>query len=190
MALSGAFGYDAPITTSLSEGEVSAHFIPGHVDIEVIHLDFENLSASQDFMLIDLSDTTNWPHTTTGHIDIAHILINIAPSTSFAGDLEIGFLTNVDATNGDFNGVIELHMDQKVDPFTFAQNYGAFEMSMETAHFFGPVDANDTAFQTDVSITGPDGNTFPSGNGDLVLRITRTAGNVSGSITLGYRTHS
>jgi len=183
--------FDKVVTTETAEGQTSAHFIPGHVDIEVIHKDFEDISADVDYMLIDLSDTTNWPHTNTGHIDIAHIMINVAPSSSFRGDIEIGFLTNVDATNGDFNEILELHLDQSADAFTWSQNYGAFEMSLESAHWFGPQELNETAFQTDVNLEGPDGTTaFPSGAGDLVMRIHRTAGNLSGSITLGYRTHT
>ena len=70
-------------------------------------------------------------------------------------------------------------------------NYGAFEVSCEVAHWFGPTTINDTAFQTDVNLIGPDGVTvYPSGSGDLIWRISRTAGNISGSITIGYRTHA
>lgn len=190
MALLKAFGFDAPVTTETSEGQTSAHTVPGHVDIEVVHLDIDDISAAQDFMLIDLSDTTAWPHTATGHIDIAYLIINVSPSTAYAGDCEIGFLSAVDATNGDFHGLVEYHLDQKVDQFTDTINFGAFEMSCETAHWYGPTSANDTAFQTDVALTGPAGATHNSGSGDLVVRVSRTAGNVSIGITIGYRTHS
>lgn len=183
--------FDKVVTTETVEGQTSAHFIPGHVDIEVVHLDIDDIALATDFMLVDLSDTTNWPHTTTGHIDIAYIIINVSPSTAFAGDLEIGFLSAVDATNGDFHGIAEWHLDQKVDQFTDTINFGAFELSCELAHWFGPTTANDTAFQTDVNLQGPDGATsYPSGAGDLVVRVSRTAGNMSAGITIGYRTHA
>ena len=39
MALTNGWGFDKPVTTSTSEGETSGHFVPGHVDIEVVHID-------------------------------------------------------------------------------------------------------------------------------------------------------
>ncbi len=189
MALQKAFGYDAPVTTETLEGETSAHFIPGHVDIEVVHLDAD-VSAAQDFMLIDLSDTTNWPHSLTGHIDIVYILINVNPTTTFSGDIELGFLSDVGTEDGDFNPVFEIHMDKKQDSITQMMNFGAFEMSLEKTHWFGTTTANDTAFQTDVALTGPDGGTFNSGNGDMVMRIEVGASSVAVGLTIGYRTHA
>jgi len=189
MALTDAYGFDAPVSTDTTEGETSAHVIPGHVDIEVVHLDAD-VSAAEDFMLIDLSDTTNWPHTLTGHIDVVYILINVNPTATFAGDIEIGFLSAVDATNGDFHPVFEIHMDKKQDSITQMMNFGAFEMSLEKAHWFGTTTANDVAFQTDVALTGPDGNTFNSGSGDLVMRIEVGTSSVAVGLTIGYRTHT
>lgn len=184
-----AFGFDAQVTTETNEGVTSAHLIPGHVDIEVVHLDAD-ISSAQDFMIIDLSDTTAWPHTTTGHIDIAYIIINVNPTTTFSGDIEIGFLSDVDATNGDFNPLFEIHMDKKQDSITQMMNFGAFEMSLESAHWYGPKVTNDEAFQTDVALTGPAGATHNSGNGDLVMRIEVGASSVAVGITVGYRTHA
>jgi len=60
---------------------------------------------------------------------------------------------------------------------------------IDPSNFFGPITANDTTWQTDVNLQGPDGNTsFPSGNGDMVMLITQTAGDISVSLTVGYRT--
>ncbi len=185
------FGYNAQVTTKTTEGETSAHFVPGHVDIEVVHIDIEQSAASTTgYMVIDLSDTTNWPHSTTGHIDIAYIIINVNPTATFVGDIELGFLSAVDGTNGDFNGIMEIHMDKKQDSIFEMMNFGAFEMSLELAHWFGPTDANETLWQTDVSLAGPDGNTsFPSGNGDLVMKVTAATSDIAVGLTVGYRTH-
>lgn len=182
--------FDKVVTTETLEGETPAHFVPRHVDIEVVHIDID-VSANADFMVIDLSDTTAWPHTSTGHIDIAYILINVNPDTSFSGDIELGFLTNVDGTDGDFNPIFEIHMDKKQDSVTQMMNFGAFEMSLESSHWYGTITANDTAFQTDVTLTGPAGASHNSGNGDLVMRLAGiTAGTVAVGLTIGYRTHA
>ncbi len=172
-----------------NEGVTSLSTIPGNFDVEVVHLDAEDISATEGFMLVDLSDTTNWPHTNTGHIDVLFFIIATDPTGTFAGDVELGFLTNVDATNGDLNELFELHLGKQSDAEALAFNYGAFGVALETDHFFGPITANSTIWQTDVDLQGPDGNTsYPSGNGDLVMLITRTAGDISVSITIGYRT--
>lgn len=184
--------FDKQVTTSTSENEVSAHFVPGHVDIEVVHIDIEQSATSTTgYMVIDLSDSTKWPHTATGHIDIVYILLNINPTATFVGDIAFGFLTNVDGTNGDFNGLFEIHMDKKQDSVTQFMNFGAFEMSLESTHWFGPITANDVIWQTDVDLTGPDGTTtFPSGNGDFVMLVTATTSDVAVGLTVGYRTHA
>ena len=79
-------------------------------------------------MVIDLSDSTNWPHTKTGHIDIVYIVVNVNPTATFEGDIQLGFLDNVDGTDGDFNGIMEIYMDKKQDSITQMMNFGAFEM--------------------------------------------------------------
>jgi len=181
--------FPGSVSTVTNEGVTSLSTVPGNFDAEVIHLDAEDISVNEGFMLIDLSDTTNWPHTNTGHIDILFFIVSTDPASNFAGDIELGFLSNVDATNGDLNELFEIHLEKQSDPSTFGFNYGAFGTALETAHFFGPITANDTTWQTDVNIQGPDGNTsFPSGAGDLVMLVTRTAGDISVSITVGYRT--
>jgi len=183
---------DKRVTTETNEGETAMHTVPGHVDIEVVHIDVDqSATTTTGYMVVDLSDTTNWSHTNTGHIDIAYIKINVNPTATFVGDIELGFLTNVDATNGDFNGIMEWHLDKKQDSINEFMNFGAFEMSQETAHWFGPTTANDTVWQTDVNLQGPDGATsYPSGSGDLVMHVTATTSDVAVGLTIGYRTHA
>jgi len=183
---------DKEVTTETTESQTSMHTIPGHVDIEVVHIDAEVAgTATTGFMVIDLSDTTNWPHTATGHIDIVYIIININPTATFSGDISLGFLTNVDDMNGDFNGIMEIHMDKKQDSIFQMMNFGAFEMSLESAHWFGPITTNDALWQNDVNLAGPDGaSSYPSGNGDLVLHIVATTSDIAVGITIGYRTHA
>jgi len=177
------------ITTVTNEGVTSLSTVPGNFDVEVVHLDAEDVVLTEGFMLIDLSDTTNWPHTNTGHIDLLFMILTTDPTNTFSGDIAIGFLTNVDGDNGDFNEIFEIHMEKKPEPDIFNINYGAFGIALETDHVFGPITANDTTWQTDVNLQGPDGATsFPSGNGDMVMLVTRGAGDVSVSITVGYRT--
>jgi len=181
--------FPGDVTTVTNEGVTSISTVPGNFDVEVVHLDAQDIALTQGFMLVDLSDTTNWPHTNTGHIDLLFIIITTDPSATFSGDIEIGFLSNVDGTDGDLNEILEIHLEKKPEPQVLNLNYGAFGIALETDHVFGPITANDTRWQTDVDLDGPDGNnSFPSGNGDLVMLITRGQSDISVSITIGYRT--
>lgn len=141
-------------------------------------------------MLVDISDTTNWPHTNTGHIVIRHLLLEVDPDASYLGEVKVGFLSSVDATNGDFNQIIDFDMAKKsdlaIEDLTFT---GGFHC--QAASHFGPILANSTLFQTDVNLGGPDDPstlTYPSGAGDLVMLVEVSAGTADISVTLIYQT--
>jgi len=179
----------SPADTLTKDGRTSLFTLSGHADISTMHIELTNIETQTAIMLVDLSDTTNWKHTNTGHIYVHYIGLEADPDSTFLGVLGVGFLTNVDATNGDFNDMFSIEMAKKSDLIIAAFNFGGFGFECETAHHFGPITANSTLFQTDVNLLGPDGNTsFPSGNGDLVMIIDRSAGQVNVSATVGYET--
>ena len=141
-------------------------------------------------MLIDISDTTNWFHTNTNHVIINHIVIQADPDSAFSGEIKIGFLSSVDATNGNFNQIFNLKLAKKSDLFLKEVNFTGGFHCQATTHF-GPMLENSTLFQTDVDLGGPDDPstiTYPSGNGDLALLVERSAGTVNVSITIIYET--
>lgn len=173
------------------EGITSLYTVFGIERSEYIHLDVNGIALTTGFMLVDLSDTTNWPHSATGHIDLLYMTVNIDPDASFQGDIFIGFLENVDGTDGDFHTIFSYQLDKKAEPLVSFMNFNSFEMTLMPARWFGPTTANDTTWQTDVNLVGPDGNaSFPAGDGDLVVKVVRTAGEVSVGITVGYETYS
>ncbi|MCH7690962.1 MAG: hypothetical protein IIA17_07965 [candidate division Zixibacteria bacterium] len=77
-----------PITTTTEEGVTSFYTVPGPTDTEIVHLDAD-VGATAGFMLIDLSDTTNWPHTNTGHINLLYVIVTTDPTSNFDGDIDI-----------------------------------------------------------------------------------------------------
>lgn len=182
---------DGTDTVSLTshEGMVSLDTVVGHRETWFIHLDAENVQAATGYLLIDLSDATNWPHTDTDHIILEWLTININPDGSFAGDVELGFLSAVDGDNGDFNVIHDLHLDRKASEILATFMHDNHGLDLELANWFGPTTANDTTWQTDVNIQGPDGaSSYPSGDGDFVMKINRTAGAVDIGISVGYTT--
>ncbi len=164
--------------------------VDGYAATQTVHLDTLSVATQTAFMLIDISDTTNWKHTDTDHVIIRHLLIEVDPDSSYLGEIKVGFLTDVDATNGDFNQIIDFDMAKKsdlaIEDLTFT---GGFHCQAST--HFGPKIANSTLFQTDLDLGGPDDPatiTYPSGNGDLVMLVERTAGAVDVSVTIIYET--
>lgn len=171
-------------------GRESQSVVDGYADTVTMHLETGDVSAaSTAFMLIDISDTTNWKHSKTDHIILRNILIQVDPDSSYLGEVKIGFLDNVGATNGELHQIIDFHMARKsaliIENLTWP---GGFHCQNET-HF--GLHTVSTLYQTDVNLGGPDDAatlTYPSGNGDLVLQVDRTAGEVGVSITIIYET--
>ena len=175
------------------DGRTSQYVADGFTETQTVHLDIGTASTLIAYMLIDISDTGNWKHTNTGHINIEYIIIEVDPDTNFIGELKIGFLENVDADNGDFFNVIDVDMKRKSALLVENLNFGSHGLDCESDHHFGPITLNSTLFQTaGANLGGPDDPstlTYPSGDGDLVLIIDGDGTNtVDVSITIGYET--
>ncbi len=169
-------------------GRHSQYVVTGFADAQSVHLDTDSVGAVTAFMLVDISDTTNWKHTNTDHVIIDHILIEVDPDADFLGEIKVGFLSSVDATNGDFNQIIDFDMRKKSDLIIEDLTFGGGFHCQASTHF-GPILADSTLFQTDVDLQGPDAATsYPSGNGDLILLVDWDAGAVDVSVTLIYET--
>lgn len=181
---------EGPGDIATRHGRKSIYTIDGFAETSTVHMDTGSVAAQTAFMIVDISDTTNWAHSNTDHIIIRHILIEVDPDANYLGEIKVGFLSNVDGTNGDFNQIIDFDMAKKsdlaIEDLTFI---GGFHCQAST--HFGPKITNSTLFQTDVNLGGPDDpstGTYPSGNGDLVTLVEVAAGTADVSITLIYET--
>lgn len=172
------------------DGRTSQYVVIGFTDTDIVHMDVQDIQVAETaYMLIDLSDMTNWPHSETGHINIEYAAIEIDPTDAFVGEIKFGFLTDVDANDGNFHQVLDLDMRRKAGLLVEVLDFGSHGMDLELANWFGPTTANSALFRTGVNLLGPDGATaYPSGAGDLVMIVQRTAGSVDVSITIGYET--
>ena len=146
------------------------------------------------FMIVDLSNTAAWRHKATSEVIIRSLHVMVDPSTAFNGEIKFGYLSAVDAANGDFNQIADMHMIRKSDLLFGSIDLGPDGMRCDTKHHFGPIIASSTLFQTDVNLGGPDDPatlTYPSGNGDLVLIVDQDSTGTDAidvSINLCYET--
>lgn len=173
------------------ESDTSLKVSIAHKPVFGVHLSVDAASGITGYMLIDLSDSGTWPHTNTDHIVIEQIIIQSSQTTSpaFVGDLEFGFLSNVDATNGDFNKIGNMHGDRATPLGSGNFDFSLYGMDLESSEWLLPIGLNDTTWQTDVNLLGPDGaTTHPSGDGDFVVKLNSSAGTISFGITVLYTT--
>jgi hypothetical protein len=160
------------------------------------HLHFRavGLVASQDFILLDISDTTNYPHINTNYVHIENMRVHTDVSASADYSVEIGYLENVDGSNGDFFSISDVIGSQVAGRsqdiiFPFYPNNPRCSSDFVVSSVKS---LNDTAFQTDVNLAStldPTTVDTPSGNGDLVVRFIRLSGTVSVDVELSYHTH-
>jgi hypothetical protein len=181
------------IATVNSEGrlDVVQH---AHPDSSILHFDVA-LAASTNFTLIDISDTTNYPHVNTGSVHLEWLKIAVDATAAANYEVELGFLENVDATNSDiyiFNHIIGTRTAGQVKEIfqNFYPNGGRLTSSKLVTH---DIRLNNATFQTDVNqktTLDPSTADTPSGDGDLIVIVDINAGEVDLSIDCGYHSHS
>lgn len=189
------------LITDATTGETATVNVDGHLDI-VPHghpeggniLFKKDFSASEDLILIDLSDTTNYPHDNTSWLHTHNMVMSIQGSTSADYTIQIGFLESVDGTDGDFHEIFTVDGSKKAGNSAFIDISQAPEAPrLTSSRFTGPVELNQTAFQTDVNLAStldPATADTPSGSGDMVMRVTRNAGSFSVNLMIGYHSHA
>lgn len=148
-----------------------------------LHID--NLGAVGTYHLVDLSDFATYPHpdpSSDTDIIIRSVKVEINGNTAFRGDIHIGYLSDVDADNGNFEHLMGWHFDlRELTVSEFLRYPAGLAKSGLTNHNL----TDDVRFQTDENLTA--GLTeSPAGNNDLVLLVDLTAGNVDFEIVLEY----
>ena len=165
-----------------------------HIDSSNLHFHIANISVSQDYILIDTSDTTNYPHYYTDYIHLESCSMQIDSDVNGDYIIEIGFLENVDNTNGDFIPIYSLSGTKKTGNTQYVAFNGYPNAPRCKSAFFVSSDKSldDTAFQTDVNLASTldvSSANVPSGSGDIALRITRIAGSFNAIIDISYHSH-
>lgn len=104
-ALVGADG--EPLTTS-ADGELQVTTVEQEKNNLVAYTK-SGVAATAYVILVDLSDTTNWPHDATGRVDLSYVSFQVDKPTGAQGRLSLGVITRVDGTSADvvfFRGLI------------------------------------------------------------------------------------
>lgn len=149
--------------------------------------------------LIDISDTTNWPHSVAGPVHVSVIYLNMDKAGSARGILQVGVVKRIDGTNADvdfFSGISFVENDSSsinevanLAPTQLKTNLEGgnlrdFKTSVQ--------EANITAINTGTPLAfGTAGASFTPAVGDIVIKlVTTTAGNVNFFTGFAYHTHA
>ena len=172
---------------------------------------FAGVAATTPYVLIDLSDTTNFPHHDTNMIIVRSIHFDAFLSAhSAVWTAQFGTIIEVDATNGTANvfaGLAMFNQDGGNLQYSKAWDFnhrdymhntvglntlvdttaGSEKLELITTN---ATDAGSTNWQTDTNLASPAGTTTAPGAGDMVLLLTELLGTatINGNITVVYST--
>lgn len=157
---------------------------PEFINVQVSHSK-SDISATSWAVLIDLSDTINWPHEPGAGIDISYMSLQVDKAINTLGRFQIGVVTRVNATNGDvsvFRGII-FDKDDGAGRVDRTENFAPSQIRTEVSGGLTPNFLtsnrilNDTGLQSDVALESPLGPaTVIPAVGDIVVRFLHTSG--------------
>ena len=153
----------------------------------------DDISDKTGFVLIDLSDATNYPHTLTGEIHVDWIHIMIHGDTTSTGTVHVGFISAIDADHATVHIIAGLAISKLESITEVFKNFTPSAIICKTAnHLSGGTElhTDDVTFQNDETVTGTYGTPTPA-IGDMVLIIDRAAGTFEHTaVRIGYHTET
>jgi len=200
--------YDSSgVVVSQRGDEEGSGFVLPHGNVKLAVLDKRDaaLTADEGFVLVDLSDTSNFPHNDSqvGKLRLYRIEVDVEKDTSGSAILYIGVVTEVDTSNGstEWLDAIPLQTDRDGDNNEdwrhIVREYYGLDLEVDTGNdtLYNVVTSSghsgEGTWQTDVSLDSPVGDTQSApGEGDLVAYLDHTAGNIYMAVKVFYRTEA
>ena len=163
-----------------------------------VTLQAEAVSASTAYVLVDLSDTTNFKHTRTSHTNLLGLILTTEKASDGAYDIWVGTVIENDATDGTAAWCQVFHLEasgnatDSTDRFAWQVDYTLGGGNPEglnlkvtaagaMAYQLSNISLADSAYwQNDTGLASPAGAvagaTGKPGVGDLVVLVEETAG--------------
>ena len=165
---------DDELLTASSEGDTNVRAL----------LDRTGINATVYGILVDLSDTTNFPHDNTGRIDISLLKLAIDPASNSVGSVDIGVITRIDGTDADIDFGFSAPFGQGGSARILSiNNFSPSQLKLGVSGGvwqYGITDvsaANVAAVNTGVTLDSPRGaGTVIPAVGDVIVRYLHTSG--------------
>jgi hypothetical protein len=179
-----------------------------------VHLGAEAVAASTAYVLVDLSDTTNFPHNDTNWINLLGLILNTEKHSDGVFDIWVGSIYEVDADNGSAEWFKVFHLEHVANTTDSTDRFAeVVDFTLGGANPDGincKVNSGGTGFvyllsnqeqagsdnwQTDTGLASPagaaSGATGKPGAGDIVVWVEEVsdAGTLDFSLTAIYEAH-
>ena len=154
-----------------------------------------DVGATTYAILIDKSDTTNFPHDTTDDLHVSTVYLTVDRDANAIGTLRMGVITRVDGTNADvtwFAGIGFVKSDER--HLVRDRNFAPSQMRCVVESGNTPYIAsnakslNVAAINTGTTLNTPVGTATPAVE-DVVVAFEWTAGTYNASASCFYHSH-
>ena len=166
--------YDARIT---SDGELATTNTEKERNLS-IHYQNSAIAATEYSVLVDLSDTSGFPHDSTGRIDFSFLKVDIEKSAAnVIGEVEIGLITRIDGTDADIDYLYGFQFLKGSETIlSEIINYAPSQLKFAAGRYITNVtETNVAAVNTGASLDSPNGSISP-GLGDIIIKQAYTSG--------------
>lgn len=172
-----------------------------------VNLGVEAVAADTPYVLVDLSDTTNFPHTKTTEIHLLGLVLSAEKAGDGVYDIWVGAVTENDGTDGSATWCHVFHLESVLNPTDSTDRFnGQVDFTLGggnpqginlnvtggalTAFAGNQTQADDGNWQNDTNRTSPVGATTLPGVGDLVCWVEEVSGTgtIDFSLTAIYET--
>lgn len=167
-----------------------------HIDNSLIQLSVSSIGGTTErYIMVDLSDITSFfNHKNTNYLHLENLSVNVDAAANAAYTLSLGFLENVDASNGDFFEVKGISGTKATGTSKdiFVPWYPNGPRCRSQSVVTNNITRNNSAYQTDTglpTVTDPTTRSTAPGNNDLVLEVTVTAQSIAFGIDFSYHSH-
>lgn len=175
--------YAVPSSTVTDDGELLVTETEREQNVRA-SIALTGIQATSWAVLVDLSDTTNFPHEGTGRVDISLINAMIDRASNAVGYMQLCLVTRVSATNGDATVIASIRFENNSETH-IARDVNVAPSQIKCAVVDGATPfmitnakiVNDTGLQSDVALDSPRGSaTVIPAVGDIVVRFVHTSG--------------
>lgn len=179
------------------DGELMVAETPQERNV-LARLSINDVAASVYAILVDLSDTTNFPHDSTGRIDISDVALQIDRNSTAMGRVILGVITRIDGTSADITYATGLMFSKNnVQSIVIIDNYAPSQLKLgvvdgETPFFISSAkETNVTAVNTGVTLNSPRGAaTVTPGVGDVIVKFEWSAGTYDANVRAFYHSEA
>lgn len=157
----------------------------------VVSYEVNDVGAKTGYVLIDLSNATNYPHTATTEIHVDWVQFSMLGNTTAEGHVKVGFITSIGAEYATVRCFMCKPANKLARTEFVSRQYNPSAVRCTPAAVLAGGGMNlttETTFQNDVALAGTYEAVIPA-VGDLVMLIDWVAGTFETvSIVIGYHT--